>query len=451
MGAAGTLDEAEQLPVGWPEAAWTGVEPRRAAGGDSGSGRLRLPAVRLERREELAAAARVAPLIRAAHALSAWARSRGPVRSDLDGATVAAASRALDLSGREVRAAWRVAGAAGLLTGRPPAPTRLDTEETLRAWTEALSALLESDELEGLAIALYTAGRPVHMDALFDAYSAAAGVGRGAASADGRGATADGERGAAVSPPGEPGGLSHALEMLADLGVVELGTAEGEEAPDTLTVTLSPLGVWGMHRRLRAHGWHVPVVGRGSQDCAEALLVALAGCDAEDGEAEISAWLATRSAASAASELIAAAAAGSAGLRGAAFAVLDRIGEPAADAVRAALENPVLRAHAAVWLNEHGEGIELTAQERTWLLVDLGAGLLEEANANDVVSELLPEVPMEVQRHIVSGLWRVPHPGVLGLLTALAEYHPDPDVARAARKALFKARSPRSHQRPASS
>ena len=47
------------------------------------------------------------------------------------------------------------------------------------------------------------------------------------------------------------------LETLADLGVVELGT---EEAAGGLTVALSPLGVWGVHRRLRAQGWHVPVL-----------------------------------------------------------------------------------------------------------------------------------------------------------------------------------------------
>jgi hypothetical protein len=36
----------------------------------------------------------------------------------------------------------------------------------------------------------------------------------------------------------------------------------------------------------------------------------------------------------------------------------------------------------------------------------------------------------------------VRHPGVTDLLTALSEHHPDPAVARAARKAAFKARSP---------
>ena len=58
------------------------------------------------------------------------------------------------------------------------------------------------------------------------------------------------------------------------------------------------------------------------------------------------------------------------------------------------------------------------------------------------VAELLPEVPARTQAEIVASLWQVSHPGVTDLLTALGEHHPDPAVARAARKASFKARSP---------
>ncbi len=111
--------------------------------------------------------------------------------------------------------------------------------------------------------------------------------------------------------------------------------------------------------------------------------------------------------------------------------------------VRAGLGQPLLRAHAAVWLIEHGEDdVPLDPADRAWLLVDLGAGLLEEANAQDVVAELLPDLPPEDQAEIVARLWAVSHPGVTGFLTALSDHHPIPAVARAARKAAFKARSP---------
>ncbi|HET9897162.1 MAG TPA: hypothetical protein VFQ44_19685 [Streptosporangiaceae bacterium] len=394
--------------------------------------------MRLAPRDDLAGLARVAPLLRAARDLHAWAVSTGNLAlgEEIEPSIAEVAASALDLAPREIVAAWRVVVAARQVSSAAPAQSRqaeLDlatvlgggsTEAVLGVWYAALAAILASEELDGIATALYTVGGPVGIDGLFDAYTSAAGADRHGAE------------------------LSLALEMLADLAVVELGT---EESDGSLTVALSPLGTWGVHRRLRAQGWHVPVLGAAAAYDAHGLLAALAACDAEDGEAEITAWLAAREPADAAAELIAAAAAGSPGQRGAAFAVLDRIGLPALDQVRAALAHPLLRAHAAVWLHEHGDDVELDSQDRTWLLVDLGAGLLEEANPQDVVAELLPSLPPQDQAEIVAGLWQVSHPGVTSLLTALGDHHPDPSVARAARKAAFKARSPAARSTASSS
>jgi hypothetical protein len=407
--------------------------------------------VRLAPREELAAAARVAPLLRAARDLARWV---GPGRAvtkagRLRSADAVAAATHLELIPAEFEAAWRVAVAVRMLVlsgGHVAAGDQLEVlsaaaDGVLAAWDAALTVMLGAEDLDGLATALYTVGGPVRMDALFDAYMAAAGTARNRA----------GGPGAMVGPdqatpgedvPDESAALSVALETLADLGVVELGADEsGADGSGGLTVTLSPLGVWGVHRRLRAQGWHVPVTGHRSRGDAAALLATLANCDVEDGEAEIASWLAGRTPRQAADELIEAASRGSPGLRGAGFAVLDRIGADAVAAVREALADPVLRAHAAVWLHEHGEHAELDREGRAWLLVDLGAGLLEEADPKDVVAELLPDVPPDAQAELVAGLWRVQHPGVTDLLTALSDYHPDPSVARAARKAAFKARS----------
>ena len=416
----------------------------------TGSQPRRLPPVRLAPRDELAAAARVAPLLRAARDLARWAgraadsATTDPVGEDggaLRPEAAAAAAADLDLAPAEVDAAWAVAVATRMLGSEPAqhGPKHRggvlasgDTEQVLAIWDAALETTLAAEDLDGLATALYTVGRPVRMEGLFDAYAAAAGTRRSQAGS---------------AEPDQAAALSAALETLADLGVVEPGT---EESAGGLTVALSPLGVWGVHRRLRAQGWHAPVLGGAGRSGAAGLLIALASCDAEDGEAEITAWLAERPPAQAAAELVEAAGSGSPGLRGAAFAVLDRIGEAATDEVRAALADPVLRAHASVWLHEHGEPAELRPEDRTWLLVDLGAGLLEEADPSDVVAELLPDVPAEAQAEIVAGLWQVDHPGVTDLLTALSEHHPDPAVARAARKAAFKARSPSAvRRRPA--
>jgi hypothetical protein len=412
---------------GTPESASGRPARDHPAAGPARGALPRLPPVRLAPREELAAAARVAPLLRAARDIARWA-GRAGLAGGLSAHASARAAADLDLAPAEADAAIRVAVATGMLEPGPDGGDILATgnaEQVLATWDAALGALLEAEDLDGLATALYTVGGPVRMDGLFDAYAAAAGT------------TRRSRPGSAAPDQAAP--LSAVLEALADLGVVELGT---EESAGGLTVALSPLGVWGVHRRLRAQGWHVPVLGGARRSGAAGLLITLASCDAEDGEAEISSWLRERTPAQAAAELVEAAGSGSPGLRGAAFAVLDRIGEPAIGEVRAALADPVLRAHASVWLHEHGEQAELRPEDRTWLLVDLGAGLLEEADPRDVVAELLPDVPAEDQAEIVAGLWRVSHPGVTDLLTALSEHHPDPGVARAARKAAFKARSP---------
>ena len=461
--------------------------PRRdangnAQGGTDTGGPPRLPTVRLAPREELAAAARVAPLLRAARDVARWTGPGRPLTKAgrLRHADALAAATHLELIPAEFDAAWRVAVAARMLVlspgehgpgeqpvsgpgerrpgerrpgqhggGRAEAGDRLDVlasgnaDDVLAAWDAALTVMLEAEDLDGMATALYTVGGPVRMDALFDAYLAAADTRRRGARGGppGSGAEAATDRGALQD---EGAALSVSLEMLADLGVVELGADEpgADDDGGALTVTLSPLGVWGVHRRLRAQGWHVPVTrGGGARGDATALLATLANCDVEDGEAEIASWLAGRTPRQAAVELINAASLGSPGLRGAGFAVLDRIGTDAVAAVREALADPVLRAHAAVWLHEHGEDVELDREDRAWLLVDLGAGLLEEADPKDVVAELLPDVPPDAQAELVAGLWRVRHPGVTDLLTALSDHHPDPGVARAARKAAFKARS----------
>jgi hypothetical protein len=401
-----------------------------------------MPPVRLAPRDELAAAARVAPVLRAARELRAWVAAHPAVAADgrLDPAAVRAAAEALELSTDELDAAWQVVAAddtgagQGSRQGGETPLAAASAEAVLREWDGALAALLAGEELDGLATALYTVGAPVRIDALFDAYSAAAG------------SASTSER--AEPSADETAALSQALETLADLGVVELGT---EDSTGGLTVTLSPLGVWGVHRRLLDQGWHVPVLGAADRDGAVGLLTTLASCDAEDGEAKIGAWLVSRSPTQAAVELIAAAADGTPGLRGAAFAVLDRIGTPAVAEVRAAMAEPLLRAHAAVWLHEHGEEAELGPADRAWLLVDLGAGLLEEADPRDVVAELLPDVAPDAQAEIVAGLWQVRHPAVIDLLTTLSEHHPDAGVARAARKAAFKARSARAGHGPAGS
>ena len=164
--------------------------------------RLRMPPVRLAPREELAGAARVAPLLRAARDLNRWmltaagpgqdarartprARTARPGRGEpvvLTAAHVAAAAAELEMAPSEVEMAWQVARAAAMPTAAGStacgldALTSADAEEVLALWDGALQATLAAEDLDGLATALYTVGAPVRMESLFDAYAAAAGT-----------------------------------------------------------------------------------------------------------------------------------------------------------------------------------------------------------------------------------------------------------------------------------
>jgi hypothetical protein len=216
----------------------------------------RLPPVRLASREELTAAARVAPLLRVARDLAAWTGPDRPVTAggDLTPADAAAAAGALDVSAEELRAAWGIATRTGMVavSGHRAGPGKrfgvLESgrpDEALATWCEAAAAVLSQENLDGLATALYTAGRPVRLDALFEAYAAAVGAltvsapdgpggaeegkiipngpdaGRAAGTGSARG-TPEAEIAPAFSPAFSPG-LEPGLELLADLGVVELG------------------------------------------------------------------------------------------------------------------------------------------------------------------------------------------------------------------------------------
>src|SRR5260370_384911 len=125
---------------------------------------MRLPAVRFAPRDDLAALARVAPLLRVARDLEEWlARRGGPGHQALTAADTAKAATALDLAPREITAAWRAALA---IRGAGVAPTGMagvlatgtTSDAVLHAWEVALAAFLDAEELDGIATALFTAG-----------------------------------------------------------------------------------------------------------------------------------------------------------------------------------------------------------------------------------------------------------------------------------------------------
>ena len=166
--------------------------------------------MRLAPRDDLAGLARVAPLLRAARDLDEWVAGQRNVdaASELEPSMTEVAASALDLAPREVVAAWQVVLAARSATAEKAQPevgtqpengtekpasgedqARLglggllihgSSEAVLNVWDTALAVILASEELDGIATALYTVGDPVGIDGLFDAYASAAGPGRAA-------------------------------------------------------------------------------------------------------------------------------------------------------------------------------------------------------------------------------------------------------------------------------
>ena len=128
----------------------------------------------------------MAPLLRAARLVAFWAAG-GQQAATGDGLHDSAAAEAmaeLELTPPELDVAWRVAAGTGMIevsSGRAASGLRVDVlaggtaDEVLAVWDDALTVMLSAEDLDGMATALYTVGGPVKMDALFEAYMAAAG------------------------------------------------------------------------------------------------------------------------------------------------------------------------------------------------------------------------------------------------------------------------------------
>src|SRR5215472_7866567 len=100
-----------------------------------------MPPVRLAPRAELAAAARVVPLLRAARELRAWIAANPEVDQ-------AQAAEELELSPDELTAAWQVVAASEASAGEALASAAAN--DVLREWDAALAALLDREALDGL-------------------------------------------------------------------------------------------------------------------------------------------------------------------------------------------------------------------------------------------------------------------------------------------------------------
>ncbi|MFF0065113.1 hypothetical protein ACFYRC_26855 [Streptomyces sp. NPDC005279] len=256
--------------------------------------------------------------------------------------------------------------------------------------------------------------------------------------------------------------LDDQFRLLEPIGLVEyrpvdeaLMAEEGEEesAPPVDDedvsrygmVKLTPLGLYGVRARMREAGIDAPAVGDLADEDADALLDGLAHYPELSARAETEQWLARRTPAESARELLAAARGADEGAplrRLHCQQALTLVGPQAEPAVRAVLDDAELGGLARVWLAERGAKDVPAPSESMifWLAIDT------------IAAQLGTEGDLEELRDLVEGLvgqhsgffeaaWRVDHPATADVLEAMGRLHPDKRAAKEARKAAFKARS----------
>jgi hypothetical protein len=420
-----------------------------------------MPPVRPMSLEEVAADARASGLLGQARALAGWVGERPAPGGRLtapDGLAAAADlelstprwDRAADADARdipEVERLWQAAVAAGFvavtddMTGPGPC---LETvrggadEAVLDVWLRAFDAAVtayDADlagrrltpfevvrrELPGVLIQLYEQEEPSTSAELFDALMEHVRTAYEVGDEDLWQTVGD-------------YALTLDLEELAEWGVLA-GTEDGYE--------LAPLGVWGVRELLLADGYTAPLVGELADGTADALVSGLTWHRPATVDEEISQWLARRSPESAAGELVGVMAGGGPGVRNIAAAVLHRVGPAAEHVIRAALDESLIRPYAVLWLAQHGyTSVAPGHGEILWIFVDTVAAMLETAEPDAAVTAAVADAPVDLDlRAAVEEMWRLDHPDVADVLRALGDHHPDKEVAKAARKAAFKARS----------
>lgn len=221
------------------------------------------------------------------------------------------------------------------------------------------------------------------------------------------------------------------LGNLAYLGAVSI--ADGR-------VSLTPLGLWGTNRMLRARGEPAPVIGEHAGSEADELLHACAHMPLEAAEQEIRAWVNGRPA-TAAKELADAARSGELPLM--AMHALGFAGLDAETEVRGLLEVDGLRSHAQLWLVQHGfeDASSLPPETlQTALFEALGVEIDEHGPvaAAALFQSLGPE---DEQMKIVEQLLRAEHRRAPEILEVIGRYHPSKAAVKAARKTAIKRRS----------
>ncbi|WP_214108387.1 hypothetical protein [Acrocarpospora catenulata] len=407
-----------------------------------------LPTIRLRPDGELAALARAVPLITQARDLAVWVGTKRQVGAEtlLTDEEVREALAALSLTEpQHLWNLWNLAIDLEFLTpdGDDTVSVDSDTEawpfeddeDVLDVWMQGLHSIDYGDpELEDddLTLALSGLTRELLVRTLVGGLQRPlaelrAELTESVAEYDDLGADA-------WEAAGDP--LAPALAWLGGYGMIEI-TEEGQ-------VALTPLGVEGVVHLV--DDADIEVDARPAIDAMTAhdLLSTSADLSEEEADAEFAAWMRLREPAKAAHELLAAAVEDPADalVRVQAASMVGSLGEVAVPAWLEALEEPSLRPYAATHLTQLDveEAPEPTQADTHWLILDMwtiSAGL----GRPEFVSSLEDIGPATDLIGLLDVIWKVRHPHLEELLEAIGEAHPDKQVGKAAKRALFKARS----------
>ncbi|MEW9527966.1 hypothetical protein [Microbispora sp. NPDC049125] len=396
---------------------------------------LTFPPVELVRDEELVDAVRSVPLVRDAERLAGWTGVREVTEEGLlTEADGLAAAAELEIEASRLRLLWVVAVNGRLievtLEGARPGP---GTDDLMDFWDGVVMDVLDRTEegLTGSAVVdehlteilatIYSVKEGMSLVSLAGGILQAHEVGCEARQPE--------LRRLRMTLPGE---LAEAMRLLEYCGLIELS---GD------LVRLTPPGVWAVRRDLLREGHDAPSL---SEVAAFAELGAAELIDAMlSGRASASAatlWLERRVPEDAARELIKIAASGNAAQRGTAGTVLEELGPEAEQAVREALDEPMMWRYAAAWLGVRDlEAPALGEGDGAWVAVDTLAALLYIGAPVDSVAHL--DILGEDLIALVPEMSRADHPDALAVLEMLGRHHPDPVIAKTARKTAMKARS----------
>jgi hypothetical protein len=444
-----------------------------------------LPPIRLQPLPELAAAARTAPVARQLAALAEWVGKDGRAvddAGDLVPDVLAEAVAALAVDAEELAFLWEYALGVEWLTFDVDDEDRIVPGETaddwasgddasvLAAWSATLAAVLgetlelygpdldeEEDEEEepefdftgqGMAIAilLFLARREgLTVDEFAEVLWENAAGGHDEDDEDAHEEIAEAREEWETE-------YGDAARLLLDKLAQTLAVTE-----DDGVIKLTPLALAALHEQLVEAGVEIPLLPQTAAELSGAELLAMAGGVSDvEFETEVDAWTAARGTDEAARELLDLAATADPGERMLAVAAVTRIGAAAEPAWRDNLAVPGVGSYAKVALAQLAgydvvgapEGglppeLELGPDDLAWVATDLLALAVDDEfpDPEDLAISFREAVPAGQENVVFEGMARSDHPDVAGVLNHLGEYHPDKQVAKAARTAAHKAES----------